>query len=199
MENQRAVPMLGTHQAHDQWLLERIAQKEESALGFFYDRYSRVVYSLVLRVVGHRTEAEEIVIDIFWQVWRQAGQYDPRRGKVSTWLLTIARTRAIDRLRSLNRQATIGEALALDRPETPQAPIEETIYLGMQQERVRVALHSLAEPQRRAIELAYFDGLSQSEIAAALNKPLGTIKTHIRTGLAHLRERLGSHGPCRDA
>jgi len=182
-------------QKEDLWLLERVAKRDEAALNAFYDRYHRLVYSLALRVVGIAADAEDVVLDVFWQVWQQAGQYDPERGSVITWLITIARSRAIDRLRRLRRNGTLVQT-AVAQQEEPVRSLgdpQEDIFAAEQRRRVRSALDLLPEPNRRAIELAYYGGLSQSEVAAALDEPLGTVKTRIRTGLAHLREHLQAY------
>lgn len=180
------------HHAHDQRLLERMAERDEVALSEFYDRYHRPVYSLVLRVLGSSSDAEDVVVDVFWQVWQQAGQYAAERGKVFTWLMTIARSRAIDRRRGLQRQDIIAQALEFQQRDAvePVADPDETLFVAERRRRVRAALDVLPETQRRAIELAYYGGLSQSEIATVLNEPLGTVKTRIRAGLAQLREGL---------
>ena len=196
MQNPDMALQYDDHQRHDQRLLAQMAARNDSALSEFYDRYNRLIYSLVLRVVGSaaKAEAEEVVLDVFWQVWQQAGHYDARRGSILAWLMTIARTRAIDRRRRLVRQGLSLDADRLERPKTtePAGVVEDAIFTKLSGERVRAAIGDLSEPQRRAIEMAYFEGRSQSEIAAALNKPLGSVKTHIRTGLARLRERLGA-------
>jgi RNA polymerase sigma-70 factor (ECF subfamily) len=169
-----------------------MAERDEVALSEFYDRYHRPVYSLVLRVLGSSSDAEDVVVDVFWQVWQQAGQYAAERGKVFTWLMTIARSRAIDRRRGLQRQDIIAQALEFQQRDAvePVADPDETLFVAERRRRVRAALDVLPETQRRAIELAYYGGLSQSEIATVLNEPLGTVKTRIRAGLAQLREGL---------
>ncbi len=179
----------------DLWLLERVAKREEAAMNAFYDRYHRLVYSLALRVVGMAADAEDVVLDVFWQVWQGAGQYDPERGTVITWLITIARSRAIDRLRRLRRNGTLVQTVAAQHgdPAKPLGDAQEDIFAAEQRRRVRAALDLLPEANRRALELAYYDGLSQSEIAATLDEPLGTVKTRIRTGLAHLRGHLQTY------
>ncbi|MGH7432023.1 MAG: sigma-70 family RNA polymerase sigma factor [Candidatus Methylomirabilales bacterium] len=182
-------------QKEDLWLLEGVAKRDEAALNAFYDRYHRLVYSLALRVVASTADAEDVVLDVFWQVWQQAGKYDPERGSVITWLITIARSRAIDRLRRLRRNGTLAQTVAAQHedPAKPLGDPEEHISAAEQRQRVRAALELLPEPNRRALELAYYEGLSQSEIAAALDEPLGTVKTRIRTGLAHLRGHLQTY------
>jgi RNA polymerase sigma-70 factor (ECF subfamily) len=195
MEIQGTAVGIDIHQAHAQRLLERMSARDEAALSEFYDLYHRLVYSLVLRVLGSAVEAEDVVVDVFWQVWRQAGQYDPARGKAFTWLMTMTRTRAIDRRRGLQRQDTLAQAMASQQQQAVEsvADPEENLFVAERRRRVRAALDTLPEAQRRAVELAYYGGLSQSEIAMTLNEPLGTVKTRIRTGLARLREELASY------
>jgi RNA polymerase sigma-70 factor (ECF subfamily) len=171
-----------------------MAERDETALSEFYDRYHRFVYSLALRIVGSSADAEDVVVDVFWQAWQQARQFDPARGKAMSWLMTMTRTRAIDRRRGLQRQGALTQALEGEPRDTsePVANLEDDRFAAERRRRVRAALDSLPEAQRRAIEMAYYEGLSQSEIAAALNEPPGTIKTWIRRGLIHLRQGLAS-------
>lgn len=163
-------------------LLVRLVQGDRSALAEFYDRYAGPVYGIVLRLLRDVHEAEDVVQEVFLQVWRQAERYDPARGKPEAWLFTIARTRALDRLR---RRAARREENADAAPPPTLFPQGETVLA------VRKALAALNADQRRAVELAYYGGLTQSEIAETLGEPLGTIKTRIRTALIRLRETLG--------
>jgi len=165
-----------------------------SGLAALYDRYSRVVYSLALRIVQIDAEAEDVVQEVFAQMFRQAGRYDSRRGSVSSWLLTIARTRAIDHVRARKRlpDRRFGrepESAAENVPD-PKADQESQTLTDEQVQRVRRALDGLPSEQRKAIELAYYDGLSQSEIAERLKEPLGTVKSRIRTAMMRLRDAL---------
>ena len=165
-----------------------------SGLAALYDRYSRVVYSLALRIVQIDAEAEDVVQEVFAQMFRQAGRYDSRRGSVSSWLLTIARTRAIDHVRARKRlpDRRFGrepESAAENVPD-PKADQESQTLTDEQVQRVRRALDGLPSEQRKAIELAYYDGLSQSEIAERLKEPLGTVKSRIRTAMMRLRGAL---------
>jgi RNA polymerase sigma-70 factor (ECF subfamily) len=159
-----------------------------------YDRYGRAVYSLALRIVRLEAEAEDVVQEAFAQVFRQAARYDSRRGSVSTWLLTITRTRAIDHLRARKRSpngqlAREPEAAAANVPD-PGANQESQTLTAEQAQRVRRALDQLPQDQRTALELAYYEGLSQSEIAERLREPLGTVKSRIRAAMAKLRGAL---------
>lgn len=173
----------------DHRTLARIAAGDASALANLYDRYGRAVYSLACRIVGDRTEAEDITQDVFSQAWRQAAQYDAGRATAAGWLLMMSRTRSIDRLRA---RRTRPQTMAGDLPESadPAAGAEAGVIGAEAAVRVREALDGLPEPQRAAIELAYYGGLSHTEIAARLSQPLGTIKTRIRTGLLSLRSAL---------
>jgi RNA polymerase sigma-70 factor (ECF subfamily) len=164
-----------------QSLLERLAQGDKSALAAFYDAYAGPVNGLALRILRDVAEAEDVVQEVFLQVWRQAERYEPKRGTPEAWLFTIARTRALDRLR--RRSARREEA-----PET--APVPSLLPRNEDELAVRKALLGLSADQRRAVELAYYRGLTQSEIAALLDEPLGTIKTRIRAALIRLREAL---------
>jgi RNA polymerase sigma-70 factor, ECF subfamily len=159
-----------------------------------YDRHARAIYSLALRMLADAAEAEDVVQDVFTQAWRQAGLYDPARAPVVGWLLVIARARTLDRLRA--RRSRI--ALAGTGPDPADivdvTPGQDVQAIDREQgSRVRAALAALSAAQREAIELAYYTGLSQSDIAARLKQPLGTIKTRIRSGLLKLREILRSN------
>jgi RNA polymerase sigma-70 factor (ECF subfamily) len=163
-------------------LIGRIAAGDHGALGELYDAYAGLVNGLALRILREGTDAEDVVQEVFVQVWRQANRFDPARGNVGAWLCTIARTRALDRLRRrVARREEPSEAapLATGVPRTEEALA------------VRKALDGLSTEQRRALELAYYEGLTQTEIAARLGEPLGTIKTRIRTAMMRLRETLG--------
>jgi len=182
----------------DDALLQRIAAGDEQALGALYDRWSPLVFSLCVHVLGDDDEAEEAVEETFWQAWRQAARYDTTRGAVSTWLTTIARSRALDRLRARRRRQ---EDAMSDLSETKRAAVEETARRGddpasgaeVSERRalVRQALLALPPEQREVLELAYFRGLSQTEIAERTGQPLGTIKTRVRLAMEKLRDRLG--------
>jgi RNA polymerase sigma-70 factor (ECF subfamily) len=174
----------------DRELIRRMASKDAGALDAFYTRYQRLAFSLVLRIVGNRADAEDVLTDVFWQVWQQAPRYDSSRGKPVAWLLTISRTRAIDRLRAAGRQQT--QATELNDPMgPPAAPAEPDPFVQTDtRQAVQQALQSLPEQQRIPLEMAYFQGMSHTEIAAALGQPLGTVKDRIRTGMMHLKKQL---------
>lgn len=176
-----------------------MAARDQEALSSLYDRFRGVVFSLALRIVRDRAEAEELLTDVFLQAWRQAAGFDRARGSVGAWLITLCRSRAIDRLRARGRRDAALDVLAraavegVDDPDPSRAPgPEESADRALKSRRIGAALEALTPGQRRAIELAYFEGLSHSEIASTLSAPLGTVKTRIRQGLVILRQRLGA-------
>jgi len=173
----------------DASLIRRIADGDESALATLYDRWSQPVYSLVAHLLKDADGAEDVVEETFWQVWQRASSYDASRGTVRTWILTIGRSRALDRIRSRKRNR---EDVATDLSfiRDPASDPSQEAEGAERRELVYSALSELPEDQRRALELAYFHGLSQSEIAASLGEPLGTIKTRMRLGMQKLRDRL---------
>ena len=171
-------------------LIDRIRGGDESALAELYDRWSDRVHSLAVHLLRDARDAEDIVEETFWQAWRGASRYDAARGAVGTWLLTICRSRALDRVRARRRRpenAPLDDApLLVD----PAADPSDTMVAGETSRIVRAALVELPAEQRQALELAYFLGLSQSEIAERTGQPLGTIKTRVRLAMNKLRERL---------
>ncbi|HYP29061.1 MAG TPA: sigma-70 family RNA polymerase sigma factor [Blastocatellia bacterium] len=168
--------------------IKRIANGDQTALTSLYDETCRIVFGLALRILGDRCAAEDVLTDVYVQVWRQAASYDERRGTPYTWLMTIARSRAIDRLRSDKaHQCVVPLDVAKDLMTTIPNP-EENAAIREQQVVVRSALDALPPEQREVVVLAYFSGLSQSEIAIRLYQPLGTIKTRARLGMMRLRE-----------
>ena len=178
-------------------LVSRAAGGDERALGELYDRYGAMAYSLACAVVGEHADAEEVVAEAFAQVWRSATGFDPARGSVAAWIATICRTRALDLVRSRKRRARVVEEAAVVSDEGESlvfAPsIESTDRSAELTETsaiVRKSLADLPTEQRRVIELAYFGGLSQSEIAEQLSQPLGTVKTRMRSGMEKLRQAL---------
>ncbi len=180
--------------ASDEALLRRIARADPRALGELYDRYGRLVFSLAVRMVGEGESAEEITQDVFVQVWRRANTYRAELGRPLTWLVSIARHRAIDALRRRKARPPI-QLDGLDSEDQPlksaddQAPPMQA-ELEQTRERVQRALDSLPEEQRSALLLAYFEGLSHRELAERLDQPLGTVKTRLRLGLQKLRQML---------
>lgn len=173
-------------------LIRRVAQADQGALAELYDRTSPLVFGLVLRIVGDRPTAEDVTLEVYTQVWRQASQYIAERGSPSSWLLMLARSRAIDCLRSRSRRNQEREEpleAAAELAEASPDP-EATTIEADRQAVIRDALATLAPEQRQAIELAFFSGMSHSEIAISLGQPLGTIKTRVRLGMLRLREVL---------
>ncbi len=174
-------------------LLAAMARGERNALAGLYDQLAGPLYSLAFRMLGDNGEAQDLVQDIFLQVWRSAATYESGRGSVFSWMATLTRNRAIDRIRMRKRR---GELLGNAAPELQPSALggEEdsagSLWLREKSAAVRSALAELAPDQRQAIELAYFSGLTQQEIAAKLSEPLGTIKARIRRGLLRLKDRL---------
>ena len=175
----------------DRTLLARMAQGDGDALAELYDRYAGPIYSLALRILRDAGDAEDIVQEVFAQAWRHASRYTATRGVVAAWLLTLARSRAIDRLRARRArpEAAPDDAAAI-RVIDASPPIDHQLLSAEQIAGVRAALDDLPLLQRVAVELAYFDGLTHAEIADRLEQPLGTVKTRIRLAMAKLRETL---------
>jgi RNA polymerase sigma-70 factor (ECF subfamily) len=175
----------------DRAAVDRMASGDSSGLAALYDRHARAIYSLAIRILADAAEAEDVVQDVFTQAWRQASRYDATRAPVAGWLMIITRARALDRLRRRRSRITETEIDASVRHPGDPGPSQEALAITAEQaERLRGALGVLPDGQRTAIELAYYQGLSQSDIAERLQQPLGTIKTRIRSGLLKLREAL---------
>jgi RNA polymerase sigma-70 factor (ECF subfamily) len=183
----------GREQQEDLAHIRNAAGGDGAALAALYDRHARSVYSLALRVVTDEADAEEVVQEVFDQAWRQASRYDPGRGSVAAWLMTMARTRAIDRLRARQARPDRAGQEADDYWRVlPAAAVDPAATLDIERDvtRLRQALQRLPLIQRIAIELAYFEGLTQRQIAERLEEPLGTVKTRIRLALLKLRDAL---------
>jgi RNA polymerase sigma-70 factor (ECF subfamily) len=178
-------------QLSDEAVLARVAHSDEAALAELYDRYGRIAYSLALRVVRDRSLAEDVVQEAFLSAWRTAAGFRAERGKASTWLLTLVHRRAVDLIRREERRR--GEPLPED--DTPHGEtIDEAVWVREQRRVVQNALAQLPPEQREALELAYFGGYTQSELAERLGQPLGTIKSRMFTGLRRLRDLLADAG-----
>lgn len=175
----------------DEELLELVLRRQERALGAIYDRYGRVVYTIALRITGDRETAEEVVQDVFQNVWQAAGGFQPGVGAFSAWLFGIARHRAIDATRSKRERARAREQnLNEDLPLVGDSDIEQTVGQSLLRDTVRKALAELPSQQRQAIELAYYGDMTRAEIAERLGQPVGTVKTRLRLGLTKLRDLL---------
>jgi RNA polymerase sigma-70 factor (ECF subfamily) len=174
-------------QIPDYELIGRVGGGDETALAILYDRYAGIVYSLAIRVLNDVGAAEEVLQDIFHQLWRTASNFDRERGTLAGWLLVMARSRAVDRLRRRQK----GKEKALQENLVPCAlDLESSVAREELVRKVKAVLAALPGPQRQALELAYFEGLTHSEIAARTREPLGTIKTRLRSALQALRKTL---------
>jgi RNA polymerase sigma-70 factor (ECF subfamily) len=173
--------------ATDAALIQKIVQRDESALAALYDRYASLLSSLLNRILRDTQASEEILQDVFYQLWRNAAQFDPARGSLPGWLAVIARNRAISRLRRHNPSQ--GEEL-LETTVIVPANLETALAQQQLLGRVKSALENLPSEQRAAIELAYFEGLTHSEIASKTGDPLGTVKTRIRSAVESLKRNL---------
>jgi RNA polymerase sigma-70 factor (ECF subfamily) len=187
--------------AEEAALIRRVAEGDESAFASVYDRYSAILFGLLLRILHSRAESEDVLQEVFLQVWQQARSFDAARGRPFTWLVTLARSRAIDRLRSLGSRERAALRSAEEATHATLATQEEASDdAAIRAERaavVRGALAELPEEQRQVLLLAYLEGMSQSEIAAARGQPLGTVKTRTRAGLKKLSEMLRAElGEC---
>ncbi|WP_438483509.1 sigma-70 family RNA polymerase sigma factor [Oleiharenicola lentus] len=184
----------GNEQTREQAaLLAAMANGDKNALASLYDSLSRPLYSLAYRITNDSSEAQDIVQDVFLQLWRKASSYDTSRGSVFSWAATLTRNRSIDRIRMRKRHAELLAESAHDlQPASSNSGDNsaETLWVREKADAVRAALMQLAPDQKKAIELAFFNGLTQQEIAAKLDEPLGTIKARIRRGLLKLRESL---------
>jgi RNA polymerase sigma factor (sigma-70 family) len=176
----------------DEAVVALVARSDEDALAELYDRFGRVAYGLALRVLRDEKLAEDAVQEAFLAAWRNADRFVPERGRASTWLLTFVHRRAVDLVRREDRRRAEPLPEGLD---TMGADAVEDAWLRFERERVQAALRQLPDQQREALELAYYGGFSQSELAERLGQPVGTIKSRMFTGLARLRELLGEPGP----
>ncbi len=185
----RLVSAPAPDQPDDGTLLKSIAGRDKAALRSLYERHSPILFSLALRILGNRPDAEDVLQEVFIQVWNTAGSYDEKRAKPVSWLILLTRSRAIDRLRSRQTRMRATEAAGAAKPDDPPTPIQQA-SASEARALVRRAVDLLPAEQRLLVELAYFGGLTQSEIAARLGQPLGTVKTRMRAAMLQLREQL---------
>ena len=176
----------------DVYLVQRLAAGDRDAVAELYDRHAARVMGLAVRILRNSGDAEDVVQEVFSQAWRTAPNYQPARGTVAGWLLMMARTRAIDRVRSRQTRRDAGDGQDLDRLAADAAPVPDQLIASEEASRVREAMLALPDEQRTAIELAYFEGLTQTEIAERTETPLGTVKTRIRAALTSLRRSVRS-------
>ena len=178
-------------------LLPAVAHGDLAAFEALYDRYSSTVYALLLRILGNAEDAQEVLQETFVKVWTSAQMFDSVRGSEVSWLISIARSRGIDRLRSRkvrgDREHDAGRELSIQSNFVSRNDGVDHVIRSQERVAVRGALSELPEAQRVALELAYFEGMSQSEIAEKLNEPLGTVKTRMQLGMKKLRERLQAY------
>jgi RNA polymerase sigma-70 factor (ECF subfamily) len=173
-------------------LLRRIGDGDRSAFDSFYDQYSGLLFSIAVKILNDAKEAEDVLQEVFMQIWNKADAYDPLLGKPASWAVTLTRNKAIDRIRASNRrsrlleQATVEANVATD----PSPSANEKLHGRENAQMIRSVVAALPLDQRRAIEMAFFSGLTQDEIAKNLQEPLGTIKARIRRGMLKLREKL---------
>ena len=173
-------------------LIQQVAKQDRHAFSQLYDRFSTLVFTLAMRMLKARSDAEDLLQEVFVQVWRQAQNYSTERGSPEAWIVNIARSRAIDKIRSIRRMQK--SFVLTDDPARAESP--ENVESSAVESETRLAMNSalanLPDMQRKVLELAYFDGLTQSEIADRLAEPLGTVKTRMRSGIQKLREILGT-------
>jgi len=173
------------------YLIQKVANQDREAFSQLYDRFSTLVFTLAMRMLKVRSDAEDLLQEVFVQIWRQAQSYSAERGSPEAWIVNIARSRAIDKIRSIRRMQR--SFVLTDDPA--RAESSENVESSVAESEVRMemnsALANLPETQRKVLELAYFDGLTQTEIATRLAEPLGTVKTRMRSGVQSLRDMLG--------
>jgi len=184
-------PAADEGRTEDVALLRRVRDRDERALEILYDRFGSPLYSLALRVTRSERSAQDVVQDVFVAVWKDAGRWDPAKGSLSSWLFALARHKSIDLVR---REAMIQKRTADVDPELEESPddVDQEAWLRIRRDRVREAIRDLPDAQRTALELAFFGGLTHTEVAERLDIPLGTAKTRIRTALLTLRAALGT-------
>jgi RNA polymerase sigma-70 factor (ECF subfamily) len=176
-----------TDQARDLVCMGRLQSGDTGALSELYDRYSALMFAVAVRILRNDADAEDVLQEAWLQAWRRCGSFDAQRGAVASWLVTMARTRAIDRYRQRNVRDRVEAEVDADRPPEPERPDAVATSSRVKQE-LRQALGALDPKHRSVLEIAYFEGLSQTEIAERLNEPLGTVKYWTRQGLLQLRD-----------
>jgi RNA polymerase sigma-70 factor (ECF subfamily) len=187
-------PPVNEQEGHDRdtELLRQIASGDRGAFAEFYDRHATLMFSVASKILSDTAEAQDVLQEVFVQIWEKAARFDPKLGKASSWAAILVRNRAIDRIRASQRRTRLAEAAGADQAIT--AGVSDTaneVIHGHEKARlIQSAITELPAEQRRAIELAYFSGLTQDEISKKLNEPLGTIKARIRRGLLKLRDQL---------
>ena len=182
---------------YDVELLKAVAARDEAAeaaLAQLYDRYRLILFGVLIRILNNREEAEDVLQEVFLQVWRRAADFDANRGRPFTWLVTLARSRGIDRLRALASRERVATMAGADEALDEVSDAANDAIRSEQRGVVNSALSQLPEEQKRPLMLAYFDGLTQSEIATELGAPLGTVKTRMRSGMMKLRDLLATRG-----
>jgi RNA polymerase sigma-70 factor (ECF subfamily) len=175
---------------NDVELLREIGAGDRAAFAQFYDRYSKLLFSIAFKILNDAKEAEDVLQEVFLQIWDKAGQYDSRLGKPVSWAVTLTRNKAIDHIRSSQRRTKLVEAAATEMTAPPEEPANESVHDRENSALIGSAVAELPAEQRQAIELAFFRGLTQNEISETLKEPLGTIKARIRRGMLKLRDRL---------
>ena len=171
-------------------LLQKIISQDQAALSQLYDRYARIMFGLAFKILGSAEEAEEIVLDVLSYVWKKAATYNTKRGRVDGWLFLMVRSRAIDRWRKRQKYAAAVESstiVAKAEVTNPNGTPDEVLMVSERRDRVLTAMNELPTEQRQVIEFAYYQGMSQSEIAAKMGTSVGTVKTRVRLGLSKLR------------
>ncbi len=181
------VPPAESLQQRDFLLIQQIIRQDHAALSTLYDRYARVVYSVAYRSLGSVEESEEVVMDVFAKVWMTAASYNCEKARVDSWIFMMTRSRVLDRLRSKQRRVKVTEAIAVFETTTTTADANCNLEIAERRNQVIAALASLPIEQRQVLEMAYFQGWSQREIAEQTGLALGTVKTRIRLGLEKLR------------
>lgn len=172
-------------------LISRIAQGDESAFEALYDDISSKVFGLIRRVLRDASQSEEVLQEVFVEVWQQAARYDADRGRATSWIMVMAHRRAVDRVRASQSSKERDLREGIKEFQDSYDDVQDTVEAHMEGERVQLALKTLSEAQRKAIELAYFGGYTHQEVAGLLEVPVGTVKTRIRDGMIKLRDQLG--------